>query len=81
MMACALGDSRCAAWSEQDDAETELRQLTAEAAERMRIVEDLANATPWASGGETCGWCLFCDRRLEHADGCLWVRARKAVQR
>lgn len=71
-----------------DDLNVESTKLAAEAAERMRIVEDLADSIPYISNRATpSGWampaiCRGCLRQEGegHADGCLWLRARKAVR-
>lgn len=64
-----------------DNMEQLAAELAAEAAERMRIVEDLAATEP--ETGFFKRWhCRYCrgDMRLvkQHRDDCVWVRARKA---
>jgi hypothetical protein len=58
----------------------EVARLVGVAAERDRIVEHLAAMDPFESFEPNC---KFCGSMVEpdHYDGCVWVRARDAVDR
>jgi hypothetical protein len=74
---------------DQDDADSErirpaatladLDRLMANVFERWRLIQDLANSSPYQPG-TLGGWrCHYCSQLQgsEHADDCLWVRANR----